>query len=213
MARQTSEEATQRRALFSAITGRSSAGTTGASNDVKGMLSNLYGAPRTVKDKNGSTRTISAVDTREAARRLGVTQRTVQRWLSGQNKPTSVHMKKIQTRSRQAATTKRGRERAVKRAIRNAPPTRAVKVTVTGFQGPHGAREPYGRNRNAVHNLSAEEYQQFLQAYTEGGDSAAAKYLELTFQDYAAEGWTFKTIDNVHIGAGGNAGREDPRAL
>ena len=213
MAKQTHEEASQRRALFSAITGRSSAGTTGASEDVKGMLSNVYGVTRTVKGKDGITRTVSGVDTREAAKRLGVTQRTVQRWLSGQNKPSGDHLKKIRTRSRQAATTKRGRARAVKRAMQGSPAPKAMKVTISGHQGPNGGGEGYGRLRNASMDLSPEQYQQFLEAYTEGGDAAATRYLESAFSKDYVDGWKFNTIDAANIGVGGNAGRGDPRAL
>lgn len=195
------EEAVQRGAMFSAITGTKGAAVTGTSADVRGMLTAVYGTTRHGKD---------VIDTREAAKRLGVSQRTVQRWLAGQNKPAEDHLKKLQTKSRQSATTKRGRARAVKRAIAAKKiQAEGVRVRVGGTQGPQG----YQRDRNSAQKLSPEEYQGLLDAYAAGGDDGALNYLQAVYGEKYVDNWKFDQVSDFRIDGLSDVDRVDPRAL
>lgn len=201
MTKITREEAVQRGAMFSALTGTTGASVTGNSNDVRGMLTAVYGTTRRGKD---------AIDTREAAKRLGVSQRTVQRWITGQNKPSTDHLKKLQTRSRQSATTKRGRARALKRATASKRiQTDAVRVRVGGTQGPQG----YQRDRNSAQKLSPEEYQGLLDAYATGGDNGALNFLQSVYGEKYVDNWKFDQISDFRIDGLSDIDRVDPRAL
>lgn len=202
MARPTPEDAAQRQALFEALTGNAGANVTGTSNDVAGMLRTVYGTTR-----HGQ----ATVDTREAARRLGVSQRTVQRWIKNENQPSPDHLKALRTRSRQASTTKRGRARALKRALASAPrPQAGVRVEVAGFQGP----KDYGRDRLSRQKLNPEEYQELLDAYAAGGDQGALTYLQGIYDEKYVDNWQFGSISSFRVdGLGSSTLRDDPRAL
>lgn len=194
------EEAVQRNAMFSAMTGTKGANVAGG-GDVRAMLNAVYGATRRGKD---------VIDTREAARRLGVSQRTVQRWLAGKNKPSSDHLKSLQTKSRQASTTKRGRERAVKRAVANKKiKADGVRVRVAGTQGPLG----YERDRNSAQKLSPDEYQGLLNAYASGGDDGALNYLQSVYDAKYVDNWRFSGVSDFRIDGLTDVDRDDPRAL
>lgn len=100
MAKISKDELNQRRSLFEAFTGNRGAGVGGESTSVRSMLSTLYGTTR-----NGQ----AAIDTREAARRLG-RQPTHRPAVNEERpRPSADHLKDLQKRSRHAATTERGR--------------------------------------------------------------------------------------------------------
>lgn len=201
MAEISSETLAQRRALFEAITGKSGADVSGQSGNVAGMLQTVYGTTR-----NGQ----QVVDTREAAKRLGVSQRTVQRWMSGQNKPAGDHLKALQKRSRQAVTTKRGRERAVKRsAAAQAVKGDGVRVEVSGMQGP----KDYARDRRSGQKLSPDEYQALLEAYAAGGDNGALDFLQAVYSEKYVDNWEFGAVSSFRINGLSAVDRADPRAL
>ncbi len=201
MAQLSREELQQRQALFTALTGNAGAQVSGTSSDVRGMLSTVYGTVR-----NGQP----AVDTREAAKRLGVSQRTVQRWIKGENAPAPERLKTIQKKSRQAATTKRGRARAVKRATTSSKfVTEGVRVRVAGDQGPAG----YSRDRSAAQKLSPEEYQELLEAFAEGGEAGALEFLQSVMSEKYVDNWQFNRVNDFRIDGLAAIDREDPRAL
>lgn len=194
------DDSRQRTALFRALTGNTNANVGGG--DVAGMLRTVYGTTR-----RGEFR----VDTREAAKRLGVSQRTVQRWLKSTHNPSTEHLKTLQTKSRQAVTTKRGRARAIRRAttgINAEARQKGANVTVAGNQGP-GA--PYARDRVTARNLSPEEYEDLLNAYAEGGDNAALEYLQSVWSEKYVDGWAFTSVDDMRLGEYDY--RHDPRAI
>lgn len=200
MAKPTPEDLTQRSVLFGALTGHGKAAVSGTSNDVRSMLATVY----------GSSRNANGVDTKEAARRLGVRQRTVQRWIRGDNAPSEEHLKALRTRSRQAATTKRGRARAIKRAIAGQRITPGgVRVKVAGTQGPSG----YLRDRGIQQKLTPEEYQGLLEVYSQGGDNAALDYLQNVLSDKYVDDWRFGNVNGFQVnGVGPNDQADDPRA-
>lgn len=190
------ENTTKRRTeLFRALTGNTHADV-GSGKNVAGMLRTVYGTTRRGK---------LTVDTREAAKRLGVTQRTVQRWLKNTHAPKADHLKDLQTRSRQAVTTKRGRARAIRRAttgINAEARKKGANIMIAGNQGPAARVDPdYGRDRVTSRNLTAVEYEELLNSYAEGGDTAALAYLEGVWDaKYLVGGdWNFNTIDSVRL--------------
>lgn len=196
------EKLNQRQVMFEAITGTKNSAAAGQSGSVRGMLQGLYGTTR-----NGQP----AVDTREAARRLKVSQRTVQRWLKNDNTPTTDHLKSIEKKSRQAVTTKRGRARAIRRAAATQPSTKeGIKVTVHGSQGPRG----YIRdNRNATQKLTSQEHEGLLNAYAVGGDEAALNYLTGIYSGNYVDDWQFNQVTDFRMNGLSSTDRDDPRAL
>ncbi|MCS5524752.1 helix-turn-helix domain-containing protein [Curtobacterium flaccumfaciens pv. oortii] len=202
MAKISKDELNQRRSLFEAFTGNRGAAVGGESTSVRSMLGTLYGTTR-----NGQ----AAIDTREAARRLGVSQRTVQRWIKNDHAPSASHLKDLQKRSRQAATTKRGRARALRRARRQqGPQKQGVKVSVNGTQGP----KDYPREgRNSSQKLTPEEYENLLNAYAEGGDTAAMEYLTAVYSEQYVDNWQFNKVADFRISGLSDLDRDDPRAL
>lgn len=186
----TQNPVSRRNTLFQAFTGRSGAQTSGkAPGDVRGMLNTLYGTSR-----QGH----AAVDTRAAAKGLGVSQRTVQRWLKNDSKPAGENLAKLAKKSRQAATTKRGRAQAVRRTSNALYRKNGVKVEVRGWQGPTNDPE-YKRNRRATQNISPEQYEQLMNAYAEAGDEGAMAYLEGVFHEKYVNDWQFNTVDGFSL--------------
>lgn len=194
---------TRRTALFRALTGNTNANVGGG--DVAGMLRTVYGTTR-----RGEFR----VDTREAAQRLGVSQRTVQRWLKSTHAPAPDHFKALQTKSRQAVTTKRGRARAIRRAttgINAEARQKGASVRIAGNQGPAGGDASYARDRVTARNLSPEEYEDLLNAYAEGGDAAALEYMQSVWNEKYVDGWAFNSVHDMRLGE--FDARQDPRAI
>ncbi len=198
------EDATTRRtAIFRALTGNTHADV-GSGKDTAGMLRTVYGTTR---------RGEFTVDTREAAKRLGVSQRTVQRWLKGTHAPSTDHLKQLQTRSRQAVTTKRGRARAIRRAttgINAQAREKGANIRVAGNQGPAGGDLGYARDRITARNLSPQEYEALLNAYAEGGDTAALEHMQSVWSQKYVDGWAFNSVQDMRLGE--FDARQDPRA-
>lgn len=207
--------AKQRNTVFEAFT-RQEATPTGAGEGAPGvvrMLRSLYSTTRSVKAEGGAERMITSISTKEAARRLGVSQRTVQRWIKGQHNPSATVMKKLTTKARQAVTTKRGRTQAVRRAIANQKPTaNGVRVRVSGMQGP-GSKE-YSRLRDIGQKLTPEEFEGLQHAYMEGGDSGALDFLENVLSDKYVENWNIDYLTGLQFdGVGPHDNDGDPRAF
>lgn len=205
--------AKQRNAVFEAFT-RQEATPTGAGEGAPGvvrMLRSLYSTTRTVKSKDGVERVVTAISTTEAARRLGVHKRTVERWIKGDHKPSAKTMKKLTTKARQAVTTKRGRAQAVRRAIANQKPTaNGVRVKVSGMQGP----KDYSRMRDIGQKLTPEEYEGLQHAYMEGGDRGALDFLENVLSDKYVENWNIDYLTGLGFdGVGPHDNDGDPRAF
>ena len=129
--------------LFAALTGRQVdvSGTAGA--DLRGQLM-AVGGP--------SGRTKSGIDLTKAAKGLGVSRRTVERWVKTEQtgdgqRPSPGHAKKLATKARQAATTKAGRKAALAGStVRQAVASRGARLSITGLQGPRAAGRDYMRN-------------------------------------------------------------------
>ncbi len=194
----------RRNTLFQAITGRRGAQTSGsATADVRGMLSTLYSTSR---------RGESVIDTRAAAKGLGVSQRTVQRWLKADAKPAGVNLQKLTKKSRQAATTKRGRAATIRRTANPDFRKNCAKVEIRGWMGPSDDPQ-YKRNRRAMQNLTPEQYEGLLDAYAQGGDEAAMAYVQSVFHDSYVDDFRFNTVDRFDLHSLSELERQDFRNL
>lgn len=202
MARRTpSPDPHRRSTVFGALTGRMGASVTGhgaAHPDVKGMLLAAYGRTR-----RGS------LDTAAAAKDLGVTQRTVQRWVAGEGHqriaaPKADTMGKLTKKAKQAATTQHGRRAAIA-TVRESKQGKALAnhgghIRVRGHQGPSAAGKTYKRDREIRLELSPSEVQAMWSAYEQGGDKAFSSWITEHSDNQYVAGWEFERIDELHIG-------------
>ena len=142
------------------------------------------------------------IDTKTAAARLGVTQRTVQRWIKGDSHPRPELLKKLTDRTRQTVTTKRGRTQLAKRAKDALPGDRRTLI-VHGVQGLSSDPQDmgYNRNGNSYIHLTDDEQRGLLDAWGNGGDTGALSYLEGIYAQpgrYTDSGtWRFHGVDGM----------------
>lgn len=200
-------EADERRrsSLFQGLTGRRGAdvsGKAGTTPDMRGMLLAAYGPG-----------TRGGVNTAAAARDLGVSRRTVERWVAAEgrqriSKPKTETLSKLTTKSRQAATTQQGRRTAIK-AVRESKQGKSIakygaRVQIKGRQGVAGGGGFYIRNRSIQippdqSGMSPSDVESMWSAYERGGDKALSKWLSGYASDRYVDGWTFESIDNISI--------------
>lgn len=184
-----------RNRLFSFMTGRHGGDVTGQGNT--GVRDKLLAAFGTTKR--------GGLNTREAAKTLGVTQRTVQRWVAAdgrqRSKPSAKHWQSLKKASRQAATTKKGRQRAIAAALKTAKTSKHSKrLTIRGTQGPAAtpsAKRNYIHRRNSNLELSPDQQQELMMAYAESGDKGAIGWLTTTFDEQYVDDWKFESIDSI----------------
>ncbi|TFF04352.1 hypothetical protein [Cellulosimicrobium funkei] len=182
--------------LFQALTGRRGADVSGAGSNMRGMLLAAFGASR---------RDPSKPDTAAAAKGLGVSQRTVQRWLAPSTRqhqrPKPATVQKLTTKARQAATTKTGRARALAQvAAARGLPSGGFRVGVTGYQGLE-LDPSYARVRHVPFDLDSPELTQgFLNAYVQGGEKGAMGWLTKNVDEiYGVDRWEFGRIDSIDV--------------
>ncbi len=182
-----------RQTLFGALTGRAGDVTGRPDGDLRGMLQAAFGEGRRP----------GGVDTRSAAQGLGVTQRTVQRWLAGadrqRHQANPQHLKAIASRARQAASTQRGRRTSVADVRQGPLARRGARLSVRGVQGPIRAGTDYRRLRRVDVELQPEDVDALLSAYERGGDRAFVSWLEGHMdQQYVAD-WGFESIADLEL--------------
>jgi len=188
----------RRRSLFSGLTGRR--------GDVSGTTPDRPGVEATrakIEAAYGRT-SRGALNTKAAAKDLGVSQRTVQRWVAAGGKhstPRGDRMSALSDRSRKAATTQAGR-RAAMRDMRDSQrgqdlAQRGGSLNVGGRQGVQGKKGFYIRDRQITLELTPGEVDAMWSAYEEGGDKAVSQWLTDHADDNYAAGWSFETIDNI----------------
>ncbi|HEY5856333.1 MAG TPA: terminal protein [Aldersonia sp.] len=176
--------------------------STGLPGDVSGRAD-----PSLVRDQliaaYGPGRRGAAIDTRSAAKDLGVTQRTVERWIAAEGRqratPKPASLQRLATRSRQSATTKRGRAAAVGR-MRNTAQGKAKakyggKLTIDGHQGVVGDPK-YQRFRAITLELKPDEVEKMWSAYEAGGQKAMMDWIIGRSNDYV-QGWVVNRIDDL----------------
>lgn len=181
-----------RQTLFGALTGRAGDVTGRPDGDLRAMLQAAFGEGRRP----------GGVNTRAAADSLGVTQRTVQRWLAGAQRQrhgaSPEHMKAIARQARQAASTQRGRRAAVAAARQGPLARNGGQLTVRGKQGPRG----YERVRRIDLTVGPDQVQAALNAYERGGDRAFVSWLEGEVDQEYVAGWNVEEIEDFGFGAG-----------
>lgn len=192
----------RRNALFRGLSGREGAdvgGTPGASPNLKGMLLAAFGPGRRGAE----------VDTRTAAKKLGVSQRTVERYVRGEIRtPKAGTLAKLTKESRQAASTKAGRRRMID-AVRNSPDGKKLqryggKITVSGKQGTSHKDGWYIRHCKRTMptdqgNIPPDQIEGLWNAYIDGGDKGFSEFLTDLADQHYLPGWTYETIDGINF--------------
>lgn len=174
------------------------AGLTGRAGDVTGAPGADLRA--TLQAAFGEGRRAGSVNTRAAAQGLGVTQRQVQYYLSGQRRPGAATRDRIAAAARRAATTQRGRRTATA-AVRRSPLGRTgARLTVRGKQGPIRAGTAYRRDRRVDVDLPRDDLDALLSAYEQGGDRAAVDWLSGYLDAAYVDNWSFENIDGLQLG-------------
>lgn len=181
--------------FFRALSGRTSADPAGAGPEgLRGQLIAAFGTSR--RDPNRP-------DTAAAAASLGVTQRTVQRWLATaghqRQRPRASLQSKIATRARQAATTKRGRQRAIA-ATASTYTKSGMRLTISGVQGIEPGRD-YVRPRTVPLDFDPELAQGLMAAYVDGGDAGAKQFIsDNAYLIYQVPSWYIDRVDDIDVG-------------
>ena len=181
-----------RGSIFAGLTGRRGGDVSGGGEgSVRDQLLAAYGPGRRA----------GTVNTAAAAKDLGVTQRTVQRWITGAGEriraPRAGTAKKLQTRSRQAATTKRGRAKAIAGRRGDKYSRYGGLLKVRGDQGTRGNTGYYFRFRTTAVELSPEEVEELRTAWVDGGDQGAAGWLQAAWGDKYVDDWNFGSIETL----------------
>lgn len=188
----TAPKPAERRSLFfGALTGRTDAEVTGKSGNVAGMLRTLYSRPD------------GKISSKNAAKDLGVSQRTIQRWVKGEQAPKAGNLDKLNTAARRAATTKAGRRKAVQSQKHSRLAQRGARLTIRGNQGVPGSNrhgDSYTRFRSASLQLTPVEFQDLLDAYAEHGDTGLQQYLQDEYTNkYGAGTWNVNFISELEL--------------
>jgi len=185
-----------RTSLFSMLTGRQADVSGQVGGDVRGMLMAVGGA---------SSRTKSGIDLTRAAGKLGVSRRTVERWVktaqtgSGQ-RPSSQHSKTLATKARQAATTKAGRKAALAGSpLRQAIASRGARVAIDGMQRPHAAGQDYMRKRVTQLDLDPTDAEAMLNAWEQGGEKGFMSWASSFWDSEYLNDWKFDDVDSITI--------------
>lgn len=189
-----------RSTIFTSMTGLRGA-RPDAGGDLRGKLLAVGGA---------SSKTRSGIDLTRASQRLGVTRRTVERWLkadsgeSGQRqKPSARHAEAIARRARQAATTKAGRK-SVMAGRRQEIGKRGARLSINARQGPYD--RAYRRSRTVTVELDPGQLQRMVDAYENGGDRGFMTWATHHFgvndgSGYPAyvEEWQIGSVDSIDL--------------
>lgn len=175
--------------IFKGLTGRAGSPT----GSVRDMLTSAFG-----------TNARGGPNTRAAASELGVSQRTVQRWIAGENRkqrnaPRADHLSTLRTKARQSTTTKKGRKAALDQSRSRFASRKSAKLTTHGLQGPEGGGKGYSRMRTVSLELSGTDIDAMFDAYEKGGDKAVTQWLEQHHSANYVPGWTFENIDHIKI--------------
>ena len=174
--------------IFAGLTGRDGNPT---GSDLRSLVIAAFGT-----NKRGGP------DTRKAAQKLGVSQRTVQRWLAGENrkeraKPRKDNLSKLKVRARQASTTKRGRTEAIQQRKAMFANRSSVKISVNGMQGPAIGGREYARPRQVTLDLTGDQANMLFDAYSEGGENQFQGLLSQHFSDNYVDSWEFQSITGL----------------
>lgn len=178
--------------IFAFVTGRSGAEAT-HTGDVRSSLIAAFGS---------SKRDSERPDTAAAAKALGVSQRSVQRWLGGGGiRPT--HAKALQRQARQAMTTKRGRARAMaasRAAGTAAKPRNRTAIKVGGRQGVTSGLEHNYRPRECAVGVTDADVAAMQNAWVDGGEHGAMAWMQSHFDEHYTDQWHIRSVEDVEWG-------------
>ncbi|MFH5211554.1 terminal protein [Antrihabitans spumae] len=145
----------------------------------------------------------SAINTAAAAKDLGYTKRTIDRWIAPEGRQRISHprpdaLAAVAKRARQASTTKAGRVAAMQR-VRDSKQGKGLanyggKLAIDAVQGPLN----YERSRLITLDLAPDQVQAMWSAYENGGDKGLLGWLNGRGQDYLG-GWSFKQVDDLDL--------------
>lgn len=176
-----------RNTIFNAVTGRTGdvSGTVGGSLTDK-LVAAFGPGPRG-----------AVVNARAAAKALGVTPRTVQRWVKGEIRtPKPGHAKALTKMARQAASTRAGRKAALAAARGDRASRYGATLRVRGEQGPRDY-ERYGRTVSL--DLDPSQVQAMRDAYEAGGDKAMMDWTTAEMdQNYVAD-WNIVSLTDIQF--------------
>lgn len=160
----------------------------------------------------GPAKTKSGINLTEVAAELGVTRRTVERWVTTdgteRGKPKPATLKTVATKARQAASTQRGRAKALGRGRSGAGAgsggaaisTYGARLTVRAHQGVVAGGREYLRDRTISLSLDPESVEAMQAAYVQGGDKAFVAWAENHADMTYAAGWGIDRIDSLDLG-------------
>lgn len=182
--------------IFTALTGRRADVSGKADGDVRGMLM-AVGGP--------SPKTKSGIDLTKAAKSLGVSRRTVERWVKtaqtgiGQH-PSPKHATALAAKARQAATTKAGRRATLAGSTRRqAIVSRGARVSITGLQGPRAAGRDYMRSRTTQLDLDPADAEAMMTAWEDGGEKGFMSWATGHWGSEYLDDWKFGDVDTVDV--------------
>lgn len=178
-----------RTALFTFLTGRD--GAAGAlTGDRAGQMIAAFGA---------SHRDPTRPDTAAAAKAMGVSTRSVQRWLAGAGMRPA-HAQTLTAKARQAFTTKRGRERVLRGTTGQAMPRGRNAITISGVQGVVSGDTGNYRPRTTTVPMSEDDWTGLRAAWAEHGEAGGLIALQEIYARNYCEGWQFESIEKIDFG-------------
>jgi len=199
MAPRTPDQGPVRQAVFTALSGQA--------GDVSGKVDGpLLDMLRSVGGQ--SKRTQSGIDLTAAAAKLGLSRRSVERWVRSDLKPSADHAMLLAKKSKQAATTQAGRREATAERRVAATAARRVRVSITGMQGPnipakfrnqdHRDRG-YIRLRTTQMVLTPEDAQAMYDAYERAGHKGFMDWAQQHWGANYLEDWSFLEVKDVRL--------------
>jgi DNA-binding transcriptional regulator YiaG len=123
--------------------------------------------------------------TKDMARDLGVTERTIQRWIKGDRKPRGKDAEKLETAAAKVQTTERGRERRARQVEQM--PTGAVRMRVNRMHSFQVRGSSAIRGRAVMVNLTPDQAAALVRA---DSDAAIEGIAEQAVLDYFNQGGT-----------------------
>ncbi len=191
-----------RNTVFAALTGITGDVSGAAGGQLRDMLMAI----------GGPAKTKSGINLTEVATELGVTRRTVERWVTTdgteRGKPKAATLRTVATKARQASSTQRGRAKALGRGLAGTGvgsrgsgiSTYGTRLKVRGFQGVIAGGREYLRNRTIGMDLEPHQVQAMQAAYAQGGDKGFVRWLENEADYVEAVGWGVERIDSIDLG-------------
>ncbi|MCO7221535.1 hypothetical protein [Klenkia sp. PcliD-1-E] len=178
--------------VFNALTGRGGDVSGRPDGDVRGMLLAI----------GGPAKTKSGINLTAAAAALGVSRRTAERWVTNASQKSRLrgaNLAKVVAQSRQAATTKAGRRRAMAAARRGSLTRRGAKLSITGKQGPTRAGTDYRRRRRIDLMLGPGDVEEMMAAYEQGGDQGYMSWVEAYAGENYLDDWGVDSLDKLEV--------------